>query len=296
MNFYRLDPAHFYTKPGLSWNAALWMTGVKLELLTEEGMHLIVEEGVRGGVSTIIKRHAKANNKYMGENFDREAESVYLLDLDANNLYGWAKSQSLPTDDLRWVLDEEIEELQANIMKLDQDSERGYILEVDLEIPEDKHDFFNQYVPAPEHVEINISMLSPANKECLRKLDMKHTKGKKLIPNLHNKKKYVLHYRALQCYLELGLKLKNWLKNYIDFNTEERKRAKNTFEKNFFKLMNNSVFGKTIENLRNRTDIELVNNARRLEKVLCKPSAESFHRFNDHLVGVRKKIASTQNE
>ena len=238
----------------------------------------------------------------MGENFDREAESVYLLDLDANNLYGWAMSQSLPTDDFRWVLDEEIEELQANIMKLDQDSERGYILEVDLEIPEDKHDFFNQYVPAAEHVEVNISMLSPANKECLRKLDMKHTKGKKLIPNLHNKKKYVLHYRALQCYLELGLKLTKihraihfnqspWLKNYIDFNTEQRKRAKNTFEKNFFKLMNNSVFGKTIENLRNRTDIELVNNARRLEKVLCKPSVESFHRFNDHLVGVRKNLA-----
>ena len=226
---------------------------------------------------------------------------MYLLDLDANNLYGWAMSQSLPTDDFRWVLDEEIEELQANIMKLDQDCERGYILEVDLEIPEDKHDFFNQYVPAPEHVEVNISMLSLANKECLRKLDVKHIKGKKLIPNLHNKKKYVLHYRALQCYLELGLKLTKihraihfnqspWLKNYIDFNTEQRKRAKNTFEKNFFKLMNNSVFGKTIENLRNRTDIELVNNARRLEKVLCKPSVESFHRFNDHLVGVRKKL------
>ena len=115
------------------WNT-LQMTGVKLELLTEEGMHLMVEEGVRGGVSTIITRHAKANNKYMGENFDREAESVYLLDLDANNLYGWAMSQSLPTDDFRWVLDEEIEELQANIMKLDQDSERGYILEVLLKI------------------------------------------------------------------------------------------------------------------------------------------------------------------
>ena len=179
LDFYKLNPAYFYTTSGLSWNAALQMTGVKLELLTEEGMHLMVEEGVRGGVSTIITRHAKANNKYMGENFDREAESVYLLDLDANNLYEWAMSQSLPTDDFQWVLDEEIEELQANIMKLDPDFERGYILEVDLEIPEDKHDFFNQYVPAPEHVEVNISMLSPANKECLRKLDMKHTKGKK---------------------------------------------------------------------------------------------------------------------
>ena len=301
LEFYKLDPAQFFTTPGLSWAAALKMTGVQLELITDMNMHLLIEKGVRGGISTIVTRYAKANNKYMGAKFNEKEESVYLLDLDANNLYGWAMSQPLPTDTFTWVLEEDLVKLQDTILNLEEDSPTGFILEVDLEVPEDMHDYFNEYVPAPEHFKVTSNMLSNANKECLQKLKLKHTTGEKLIPNLHNKEKYVLHYRALQCYTQLGLRLTKihsaiefnqsaWLKVYIDFNTKQRKLAKNTFEKDFFKLMNNSVFGKTIENLRNRTDVELVNTEKRLEKVVCKPTAESFHRFNEHLVAVRKRI------
>ena len=114
---------------------------------------------------------------------------------------------------------------------------------------------FNQYVPAPEHLEVTEDMLSPLNKFCMEKLELSHVKCTKLTPNLQDKHKYVIHYRTLQLYQELGVVLKKihrviefnqrpWLKEYIDFNTRQRKMAKNTFEKNFFKLMNNSVFGK----------------------------------------------------
>ena len=254
LEFYKLDPAHFYTTPGLSWNAALKMTNVTLELLTDIDMHLMIEKGVRGGVSTIVTRYDKANNKYMPD-YDPKEKSVYLLDLDANNLYGWAMSQPLPTDTFTWVSEEDLDELSDKIMELEKNAQCGYILEVDLEIPEDKHDYFNHYVPAPEHMEVTEDMLSPFNSNCMNSIKMKHTKTSKLIPNLQNKEKYVIHYRALQCYLALGLKLTKihravqfqqspWLKQYIDFNTHQRKLAKNTFEKNFFKLMNNSVFGK----------------------------------------------------
>ena len=258
LQYYGLDPAHYYTAPGLSWDAALKMTGVELELLTDIDMHLMIEKGVRGGVSTISTRYAKANNSYMAD-YDKDKPPVYLLDLDANNLYGWAMSQPLPTHGFKWSSEEKIEELSTTIMDVAENDPTGYILEVDLEIPEDKHDYFNHYVPAPEHITVTEDMLSPYNKLCLEKLGMKHAPSSKLIPNLHNKEKYVVHYRTLQTYLQLGLKLTKihrvvefqqsaWLKEYIDFNTDKRANAKNAFEKNFFKLMNNSVFGKVSEN------------------------------------------------
>lgn len=119
----------------------------------------------------------------------------------------------------------------------------------------------------------------------------------KLMPNLFDKEKYVLHYRNLQLYLSLGMKLTKvhrvlsfkqspWLKAYIDFNTTMRKTAKNEFEKDFFKLVNNSVFGKTMENLRKRVDIQLVHNKKRLLKLSAKPGFKSFQIFNNDLASV----------
>ena len=124
-------------------------------------MHLMIEKGVRGGVSTIVTRYDKANNKYMSD-YDPKEKSVYLLDLDANNLYGWAMSQPLPTDTFTWVSKEDLDELSIKVMELEKNAPSGYILEVDLEIPKDKHDYFNHYVPAPEHMEITKDMLSPS--------------------------------------------------------------------------------------------------------------------------------------
>ena len=254
LNYYGLDPAHYYTAPGLSWDAALKMTAVKLELLTDIDMHLMVEKGVRGGVSTITHRYSKANNPKMAD-YNKDLPHNYILDLDANNLYGWAMSQPLPTHGFKWVKPEDIQDLGETVMDVPADDDEGYILEVDLDIPPDKHDYFNHYVPAPEHMEVKPEMLSPFSKMCQEKLGILHTPCTKLIPNLYNKKKYVIHYRTLQCYLNLGLKLTHihraikfkqspWLQQYIDFNTQKRMKAKNAFEKNFFKLMNNSVFGK----------------------------------------------------
>ena len=235
--------------------------------------------------------------------FDENKDNTWIMDLDANNLYGWAMSQHLPTDGFRWLDEEEMERLTPKLADLPEDHPKGYIMEVDLEIPEDKHDYFNDYVPAPEHMVVTEDMLSPFNKYCMEKLNLTHTKCSKLIPNLHNKSKYVIHYRTLQCYVGLGVKLVKvhrvvefnqspWLKQYIDFNTQWRKLAKNNFEKNFFKLMNNSVFGKTIENLRNRTSVELVHTTDRFIKLISKLSVHSFQRFSEDLTAV--KMMSTK--
>jgi len=157
---------------------------------------------------------------------------------------------------------------------------RGCILEVALEYPKKLHGLHNEYPLAPERIEIN--------------------KVEKLIPNLNDKKKYVLHHKNLKQYLDLGLKLskihrgisfdeKAWLKPYIELNTNLRSKAQNEFEKDFFKLMNNSVFGKTMENIRNRVNIRLVNNQKSLKKCVAKPNFDHCTVFDENLVAVHMK-------
>ena len=147
----------------------------------------------------------------------------------------------------------------------------GYILEVDLEYPDELHKLHNDYQLAPEKLAIPYNMLPYYCKEIADEYGIKVGDVKKLVPNLGDKTNYVLHYRNLQLYLSLGMKLtkihkvlkfkqSDWMKMFIDFNTEKRKNGANSFEKNFFKLMINSVYGKTMENLRKRISVRLVNN------------------------------------
>ena len=100
---YGLDPSHFYTAPGLAWKACLRKTGVKLELLLDPDMLLMFERGIRGGITQSVHRWAAANNPYMGSEYDKNKATKYLQYLDANNLYGWAMSQPLPTGGFHWV-------------------------------------------------------------------------------------------------------------------------------------------------------------------------------------------------
>ena len=190
--------------------------------------------------------------------------------LDANNLYGWSMSKPLPTHGFKWMKVDELETWELH----------SCILEVDLEYPKGLHDSHNDYPLAPEQIVVN--------------------KVSKLIPNLGDKKNYVLHYENLKQYLELGLKLTHihrgikfnespWLKKYISLNTKLRTEAKNEFEKNFFKLMNNSVFGKTMENIRNRVDVRLVNNKKQAEKLSAKPNYKHCNKFSEDLVAIHMK-------
>ena len=181
------------------------------------------------------------------------------------------------------------------------------ILEVDLEYPRELHDLHNDYPVAPEKAKVSKNMVSRYCKKIAEKYKISIGQVNKLIPTLKSKEKYVLHYRNLQLYLDLGLNLTKvhrvlefdqcpWLKQYVDFNTEERKHAKNPFEKDFFKLMNNSVFGKTLENLRKRVDVRLVTNEKKLLKLASKLTYVSSKIFNENLVAIHKiKEALTLN-
>ena len=245
IEIYELDPAHLLSAPGLSWQTCLKKTEVILELLTDVDMLWMVEKGIRGGICHAIHRYAKANNKYM-KNYDENEESSYIQYVDANNLYGWAMSQKLPVDGFKWK--ENISKSNEDfIQNYDEDSNKEYIPEVHVEYPKNLHDLHSDLPFVPEKMKIN---------QC-----------SKLVCSLYHKNNYVVHIRALKQAFNHGLTLKKvhrviqfnqeaWLKEYIDMNTELKKRAKNDFEKYFFKLMNNSVFGKTVENVRKHRDIK----------------------------------------
>ena len=279
---YGLDPVYYFTAPGLAWDACLKITGVNLELLTDSDMLLMIEKGIRGGISIISNRYGEANNKYM-KDYDKTKLSKFLMYLDANNLYGWAMTQKLPVHSFKWMSNKEMENIFNN--QIVQVWEKTpCILEVDLEYPEELHDLHNDYPLCPERVECDHGV-------------------KKLIPNLRHKNKYIIHYKNLMQCLRLGMKLKKihngikfiesaWLKPYIDKNVILRTQAKNNFEKDFFKLMNNAVFGKTMENIRNRVNIKLVNTGEKFKKLVAKPNYESRIIFNENLVSVHMKKTS----
>ena len=271
LRHYKLDPVHFYTSPGLAWKACLKRTGIKLELLTDPDMLLMFERGIRGGITQVVRKYASANNKYMGDKFDPNEDTTYLQYLDANNLYGWAMSQYLPTGGFKWV------DVNPNeISELATQTDKGYLLEVNVSYPKELHNPHNDLPFMCERMEIN--------------------GVEKLVPNLRDKKNYVIHIQALNQALQHGLRLDRIhreiefdqlprLKTYIDFNTQLRTTATNDFEKDFFKLMNNLIFGKTMEKIRKHRNIKLVTTE---EKYLCTVMCQNFKSgvlFGENLMG-----------
>ena len=272
---YELDPAQFLTAPRLAWQVCLKKTELKLELLTDNDMLLMVEEVIRGGMCHAIHRYAKANNKHL-KNYDEKEESSYIQYLDANNLYGWTMSQKLPVRGFKWKKNM-LKFTKEFIKNYHEDSDKGYILEVDVKYPKKLHNLHSDLPFSPEI--------------------MKTYKCTKLVCNLYNKKKYVVHIRSLKQALNHGLILKKvrrviqfnqevWLKPYIDMNTELRKKAKNDFEKDFFKLMNNAVFGKTMEIVRKQRDIKLVTTDKRRNQLVTEPNYHTTKWFSENLLAI----------
>ena len=250
LKYYGLDPCHYFSAPGLSWGAMLKMTAVTLEKIGNPDKYLFFEQGMRGGVSYINKRYSEAS------------KNKNILYLDMNNLFGHAMSQYLPYANFKWV--KNIDKIKQKIMNIkSNNSSTGYILEVALEYPQELHGIHNDYPLAPEKSNISKEWLSDY---CLKIANVHNiTTGtvKKLVPNLMNKNNYVIHYRNLQQCLELGMKFnkihrilkfkqKDWMKPYIDFNTQKRKDTTNNTDKNQFKLLDNAVYGKTIGNTRKK--------------------------------------------
>ena len=190
--------------------------------------------------------------------YNKNMPSSYLMYFDANNLYGWAMCKKLPTDGFKWIDNLSIF-TEDFIKNYNENSDVGYFLEVDINYPKE---LFNKHEDLP---------FLP-NREKINKVE-------KLVTTIEDTEKYVIHIAGLKQTLNHGLVFKRvhrviefrqeaWLRPYIDMNTKLRTEAKNYFKKDFFKLMNNSVFGKTMENVRNHRDIKLVTNNERRNKLV----------------------------
>ncbi|XP_050507853.1 uncharacterized protein LOC126885339 [Diabrotica virgifera virgifera] len=247
---YGLDPAWYYTMPGYSWDCMLKYVGCNLELLRDVDMILFMEKAIRGGISVCSGRMSEANNKYMS-NYDPAQPSKYLMYFDVNNLYGWAMGEPLPYGGFEWMDAKDID-----VMSVPDDSPVGYMLQVDLDYPRQLHDLHSDFPFAAEH---------------RKALGSNHTK---LMTTLYNKKEYIQSA---------------WLRPYIELNTRLRAAATNDFGRNLYKLANNSVFGKTMENIRKHRIVKLVRswNGRYGAKNLI--SSARFHSrkiFNENLVAI----------
>ena len=229
----------------------------------------MIEEVITGGMCQSTHRYAKVNNKYM-KNYDKNIESSYLTYLDANNLYGWAMSEKLPVNGFMWY-NEYLSDFNEDFIKnYNENSDVGYFFEVDVKYPKQLFDSHNELPFLPER----------------KKLE----KAEKLVCDIEDKEKYVIHIRALKQALNNGLKFKKvrrvsrfqqkaWLKLYIDMNTKLRKEAKSEFEKDFFKQMNNSVFRKTMENVRKHGDIKLVTTTAKRIKLVSQANYHTTKHF-----------------
>ncbi|KYN27561.1 hypothetical protein ALC57_03049 [Trachymyrmex cornetzi] len=264
-------------------------TGIRFELLTDIDMVMFVERGIRGGLSQCSHRYAQANNKYNASSYDPSEPSTYLMYFDVNNLYGWAMSESLPYGEFQWVDDIE----RFDVMSVASDSVIGYILEIDLAYPQSVHD---------AHVDLPFCPIRerPPGK-----------RNVKLLATLYDKERYVVYYRNLQQCIHHGLRITKiyrilqfaqspWLRGYIELNTRFRMLANNEFEKNLYKLMNNAVFGKTMENVRDHVDVRLItrwDGRYGAEAMIAKPNFHSRSIFSENLIAVElRKLEVKMNK
>ena len=295
---YQLDPTKFISAAHVGFHSMLKHTEVELELMVEADMVNFITNGIRGGVSSIINKYACANIKDV-DTFDESIPSSEIAYFDACNMYGFSLSKMLPKDGFCWLTKNEIEKF--DVMKVADENERGYILEVDLTYPNHLHDSHNELPLAPEKIAVSPAQYSSymhsvaASSCCVLK-----TSSLKLIPHLGPRKHYVIHYQNLKYYLKMGLVLDHihrvlsfnqsrWMKPYIDFNSQQRKKSKSEFASNFYKLMINSIYGKMLENPRNRSNYKLVSTKEQFYKYTRKPTFKNFTVYNPDFACIELK-------
>ncbi len=251
VNEFKINPLYCVSLPGYTWQCGLKYTDINLQTLQDKDMILLLENNIRGGISSV-----------MGDRYVKSDKNKKILYIDANNLYGHSMSEPLPYDEIKFDNNVTLED----ILNCPDDGDIGFFVEVDLKYPDNIKEKTKNFPFAPMNKKINPDKFSDYMKEI--KPDT-YIQTKKLICDWSDKKNYLIHYRMLKFYIRHGMiidkvhniisfKQSRWLEKYINFNTQKRNKAKNDFEKDFYKLLNNAFYGKTMENVRNRLKIKFI--------------------------------------
>ena len=297
-----LDPVHFVSLPGLSYMACFKRSGETIDLLTDIDMVRLFERGIRGGLTFVNKHQVEARIPELNNNQDG---NIHLAYIDQNNLYGSSLCRPLPHSEFTWVDADDLERLSnpSEILNLDDEADYGYLFEVDLDYPSELHATTADFPLAPEGGYIEYDMFSPFMTSFYH--DMCVARGckdeyrpyRKLLMTQFEKQYYVCHYSILKFYLSMGLRLvrvrsairfrqKRFVEPYIKYNSCKRAAARNAFEKDYYKLKNNSFFGKTMEDVRHRIDYRLLTSWEKMERLTASPLFVDVDVFSEFVVGV----------
>lgn len=288
MEVYELDPCHYLTLPSLSWDAMLKTTGVKLDLITNQELYDFIQRGIKGGITQLNVKEAKANNKWMKDKYNPNEPDVCLDYYDANNLYGKAMCSNLPEKNFEFLDIHDNETEFERVISTPDESDTGYILEVDIVYDSSLHDMHDDLPFCPQKKK------PPGGKH------------EKLLLDFEDKKNYVIHYTYLKQALRNGLRVSKvhrilrfkqsaYLKPFIDKNNALRSATRNQFKKDLWKLFNNATFGKSVERTENRRTVKLTTKWNTADqsisasKLIARPNFHSYSIFSEDFVAIEMK-------
>jgi hypothetical protein len=297
-----LDPAHYVSLPSLSYDCALKFTNCSMDYIHDEDMYHFIREAIKGGVSSISRRYAEANNPYL-KDFDSNLPTSYIMYFDCNSLYSSVMTMRLPFENFEFLKPEEFSKVKNNIANYRDSDDIGYFVQCDLMYPAHVHDETRDLPLAPRHFLVGKEHLSPYNRELAQILGIKRGEGTKLISDQFDKKKYICHIANLKFYLEKGMFLgkihrilkfrqKAFLKPYIEFCIGEKANTRSQIEKNLWKLACNSIFGKTITNLEKRCSVNFATTQKQFVNSVNSPRFKSANIINSKLVQTNKAYKS----
>lgn len=301
---YLLDPVYYFSAPHFTLDAFLLKGNIQLDLLMDINQYIFLTGGIRGGLSMVCGRYSYANNKLLPTYFDESKPEKYILYFDANNLYGKAMMECLPTNNFEWMSEEDLK--LENILALPDDGLVGCIFECDILYPSELFADHSDYPLAPHKVKIPFSKLSPVAQDICKKHGLKHsTNTEKLMATFLPKNRYTIHYRNAKLYSELGLQFVKIhrgvkfqqapiIKSYIEFNSKKRAESTNNFDISFYKLLSNALFGKTIERPEKHCKVVLASSPERHQKLVSDPCYKESKIINENLVGVTMGYPAVQ--